>query len=316
MTVMRIGTRASALARAQTQYVADALRSGLGVDVELVDITTAGDRSSALLEQIGGQGVFVGAVREAVTAGEVDIAVHSLKDLPTMPDTRVVLAAIPPREDPRDAVVARDGLTLDSLGAGARVGTGSPRRAAQIRALGLDLDVVPVRGNVGTRIGKVSTGELDAVVLARAGLVRVGSEDQITENLDPSRVLPAPGQGALAVEVSADAEQLAAEVAGILDDVDTRYSVTAERAVLHTLQAGCSAPVGALAAVQPTGDSSGPVLNLSGVVAAVDGGRLVRLTESGPATDANELGVRLAQTMLDEGAAELMQAEPITKGVS
>ncbi|MCW2501230.1 MAG: porphobilinogen deaminase, partial [Frankiales bacterium] len=199
MTALRLGTRASALALTQSGHVADALRA-LGHDVELVHITTHGDTSSAAIAQLGGTGVFVTALRDALLAGEVDLAVHSYKDLPTAPADGLVIAAVPPRQDARDALVARDGLTLGELPTGARVGTGSPRRTAQLRALGMGLEVVPVRGNVDTRIGRVAPGDLDAVVLARAGLARLGRLDEVTETLDPLQVLPAPAQGALAVE--------------------------------------------------------------------------------------------------------------------
>ncbi len=247
---VRIGTRSSALATMQARLVADALTARSGRPVELVPITTQGDVSRESLVQIGGTGVFVSALRDALLAGEVDVAVHSLKDLPTADPAGLALAAVPTREDPRDALVARDGLTLGELPAGSRIGTGSPRRTAQLRALGLDLDVVPVRGNVDTRLRLVADGDLDAVVLARAGLARLGRLDAVTEVIDPIQMLPAPGQGALAVECrssdgtgSRDADLL--DLLSGLDDAATRYAVTAERTLLATLQAGCSAPVGA-----------------------------------------------------------------------
>ncbi|MFZ0141180.1 MAG: hydroxymethylbilane synthase, partial [Aeromicrobium sp.] len=196
--MIRIGTRASALATTQSQQVATRLSEMHGVDVELVTISTEGDRSDAPLVSIGGAGVFVAALREAVASGEVDLAVHSLKDLPTTPEPGLHLPAIPVREDPRDVLVARDGLTLGELPQGSRVGTGSPRRAAQINALGLGVEVVEIRGNVDTRLGKVASGEYDAVVLANAGLLRLGRAAEATEVLDPIQMLPAPGQGALA----------------------------------------------------------------------------------------------------------------------
>ena len=306
MTTIRIGTRASALARAQSSLVADALSAAMGVPVELVNVMSEGDTSSRPLTEIGGQGVFVGAVREALVAGEVDVVVHSLKDLPTGEDDRIRLAAVPVRGDVRDALVARDGLTLGELPVGSRVGTGSPRRAAQLRALGLGLDVVPIRGNVGTRIGRVGPTDLDGVVLARAGLVRLGREDEITETLDPIQMLPAPGQGALAVEVAAAADTgLAEQVAAALDDPSTRAAVTAERELLRVLEAGCSAPIGALAEVAE-GDE-GPEIWLRGVVAALDGSHLVRLSAAGSAEEPTEVGRRLAQELLAEGVADLMQ---------
>jgi hydroxymethylbilane synthase len=301
VTALRLGTRASTLALTQSGHVADALRA-LGHEVELVHITTEGDRSSAAITQLGATGVFVNALREALLAKDIDLAVHSYKDLPTAPADGLAIAAVPLRADARDALVARDGLTLGELPAGARIGTGSPRRTAQLRALGLDLDVVPVRGNVDTRLGFVAKGELDGVVLARAGLVRLGREAEITETLDPLQVLPAPAQGALAVECC-DGELV--EVLYALDDPDTRTAVTAERSLLAALEAGCSAPVGALAEVAEDEDGGLEVF-LRGVVAALDGSDAVRLSATGPAAEAHDVGQRLAAELLDLGAASLM----------
>ncbi len=309
MTTLRLGTRSSRLALAQAREVAARLETALGADVELVGVSTAGDRSSSPLTEIGGQGVFVGAVRQSLAAGDVDVAVHSLKDLPTADDARVTVAAVPTRADPRDALVARDNLTLGELPAGSRVGTGSPRRASQLRALGLGLDVVAVRGNVDTRLRMVAEGDVDAVVVARAGLVRLGVEGGVTEILDPLQMLPAPGQGALAVEVAAGNGPLCRAVAAALDDADTRSAVTAERALLNELEAGCSAPVGALADVAAGDD--GPELWLRAVVAAVDGSALVRLSATGRPEDAEAMGRRLARDMLTDGAAELVR-EPVS----
>lgn len=300
MSALRLGTRASALALTQSGHVADALRA-LGHEVELVRITTEGDTSTAAIAQLGSTGVFVNALREALLAKEIDLAVHSYKDLPTAPAEGLSIAAIPPRQDPRDALVARNGLTLGELPGGSRVGTGSPRRAAQLRALGLDLDVVPVRGNVDTRIGYVTKGELDAVVLARAGLVRLGRADVITETLDPLQMLPAPAQGALAVECL-DGDLVA--VLAALDDPDTRTAVVAERSLLAALEAGCSAPVGALAEVAE--DDDGLEVFLRGVVAALDGSDVMRLSATGPAHQARDVGQRLAAELLDLGAADLL----------
>lgn len=304
MTTLRVGTRGSALAMAQSREVAIRLEDRLGVKVELVQVSTDGDRDGRELVDIGGQGVFVGAVRAALGHGRVDVAVHSLKDLPTVPDPRVILAAVPRREDPRDALVARDELTLGELPAGARVGTGSPRRAAQLRALGLGLDVVPIRGNVDSRLRMVSRRELDAIVVAQAGLVRLGRQHEVTESIDPLQMLPAPGQGALAVEVSASAPTLAADIAAVLDDPDARAAVTAERAVLGELEAGCTAPIGALADVA-AGEQQ-IELWLRAVVVAVDGSAFVRLSASGAPSDAEDLGRRLARDLLADGAAELV----------
>ncbi|MBJ7529270.1 MAG: hydroxymethylbilane synthase, partial [Nocardioides sp.] len=247
---VRVGTRRSLLATTQAGTVADLVRDLLGREVVLVEVTTEGDRSQAAgtpLVQSSSTGVFVGALRDALLRGDVDVAVHSLKDLPTYPAAGIALVAVPEREDPRDVVVGRDGLTLGELPVGSRVGTGSPRRAAQLHALGLGLDVVGVRGNVDSRIAKVRAGDVDAVVLARAGLARIHRLEEVSEVLDPLQVLPAPGQGALAVECRAE-DALATDLAA-LDHAPTRAAVEAERAVLATLEGGCSAPLGALADV-------------------------------------------------------------------
>ncbi|MFT4189704.1 MAG: hydroxymethylbilane synthase [Aeromicrobium sp.] len=302
-TPLRLGTRGSQLARTQSGHVADALRALTGREVELVTVSTQGDRSSAPLDQIGGTGVFVAALREALIDGQIDLAVHSLKDLPTAEDPGLVVAAIPPREDPRDVLVARDGLTLGELPVGARVGTGSPRRAAQLNALGLGVQVVPIRGNVDTRLGKVDAGEVDAVVLARAGLARLGRADVATEVLDPLQVLPAPGQGALAVECRSDDTALIELLRG-LDHADTRAAVTAERALLAALEAGCTAPVGALAEVVEGEEH--PELWLRAVVADPAGNPSIRLSATGVPSDAAALGRQLATEMLSEGADQIM----------
>ncbi len=303
--VLRLGTRGSALALTQARGVAAEIETHLHRSVELVEVSTSGDQSTAPLTSLGGTGVFVGALREALLGGEVDVAVHSLKDLPTAATPGICLAAVPVREDARDAVVARDGLTLAELPAGSRVGTGSPRRAAQLNALGLGLEVVGVRGNVDTRVGKVAAGEYDAVVVARAGLARLGRLDAITESIDPLQMLPAPGQGALAIECRSDDVDLVAELAA-LDDPATRAAVTAERAVLATLEAGCSAPVGALAEVVEGDD--GDELWVRAIVLSTDGALAVRQSTSGSPGDALGVGTRLAEQMLADGAADLMEA--------
>jgi hydroxymethylbilane synthase len=312
---LRLGTRGSALALTQSGHVAQALRDR-GVEVELHRVVTTGDTSSAAIAQIGGTGVFVTALREALARGECDLAVHSFKDLPTAPAPGLVVAAVPEREDPRDVLVASGGRTLGELPVGARVGTGSPRRTAQLRGLGLGLDVVPVRGNVDTRIGLVASGALDAVVLARAGLARLGRLDEATEVLDPLQVLPAPAQGALAVECREDDEELVA-LLGQLDHADTRTAVAAERALLEALEAGCTAPVGALALVVE-GEDGGDEVYLRGLVAALDGSDAVRLSATGSPSDARQVGKRLAAELLDLGAADLMTdpVEPAPGGTA
>ncbi|HVE23989.1 MAG TPA: hydroxymethylbilane synthase [Sporichthya sp.] len=315
MSALRLGTRASALATAQSQTIADRVTELTGRQVELVPITTHGDVSTAPLASMGGVGVFVNALREALLAGEIDFAVHSLKDLPTADPTGLVLAAVPQREDPRDALVARDGLTLGELPPGSRVGTGSPRRAAQLRALGFGLEVVEIRGNVDTRLRKVIDGELDGVILARAGLVRLGRAGEITETLDPIQMLPAPGQGALAVECrDPDTDAAAADVFAALrglDDPWTRAVVAAERSLLATLEAGCSAPVGALGEAIEGDPESGEEdeLYLRAIVLTHDGEAAVKLSTTGPLVEAEMLGRKLAAEMLADGADLLMQEE-------
>lgn len=310
---LRLGTRRSKLALAQSGLVADAVSRVTGRSVELVEVTTYGDVSREDLAQIGGTGVFVAALREALLRGEVDFAVHSLKDLPTEQPAALALAAVPAREDVRDVLVARDGLTFRELPDGARVGTGSPRRMAQLNAYardhGMTIETVAIRGNVDTRIGYVRGGELDAVVLAAAGLSRLGRLDDVTDFLSVDTVLPAPGQGALAIECAADNADLVAAL-GELDDPFTRAAVTAERSLLAALEAGCSAPVGALADL-PQGDAQTfKEMRLRGVVGTTDGSTLVQLSTTGPVPETHDqaiqLGRELAAEMLAKGAAGLM----------
>jgi hydroxymethylbilane synthase len=300
---LRLGTRGSALALAQSGGVAATVLAETGCPVELVEIVTRGDASSAAISQLGGTGVFVTALRDALLAGDIDLAVHSYKDLPTAPAPGLHIAAVPQREDPRDALVARDGLLLAELPPGSRIGTGAPRRVAQLRALGLGLEVVPIRGNVDTRLGKVRSGELDAVVLARAGLSRLDRLDEVTEVLDPLQMLPAPAQGALALECRGEERELV-ELLARLDDGTARAAVTAERSLLAALEGGCTAPVGAYAEVAE--GEQGLELFLRGVVAAVDGSDAVRLSATAGLPDAELLGKRLAAEMLEAGAGALL----------
>jgi hydroxymethylbilane synthase len=314
--ILRIGTRGSALALAQTGTVADVLERA-GAKVEIISVSTAGDLSSAPIAEVG-VGVFTSALRAALAGGEVDVAVHSYKDLPTAADPRVALAAVPTREDPRDALVARDGLTLGELPAGSTVGTGSPRRAAQLEALGFGLRVVPLRGNVDTRLRRVTEGALDAVVVARAGLARLGRLDAATEVLDPLQMLPAPAQGALAVECRVDDVDNEHLLQSALDDPVSRATVAAERALLAALEAGCSAPIGALADVVDDLDDSGRVvqrLSLRGVAATGDN-ELIRASAIGETTAAEQLGRALAAELLDLGAAVLSRPGEFGMGSS
>ncbi len=295
---LRLGTRKSPMALAQSRQVADMITRLTGRAVVLTGITTVGDASQAQLTQIGGTGVFVSGLRQRLLTGQVDIAVHSLKDLPTADPDGIVLAAVPPRDDPRDALVAAGGAKLADLPPGARIGTGSPRRAAALLMARPDVRPVPIRGNAGTRLAKVGAGEVAAVVLAYAGLVRIGRLDAVTEVFEPEDMLPAPGQGALAVECAAQRPDLAAALAG-LDDAPSRAAVTAERGLLAALQAGCLAPVGAYAA-------GTEALRLHAIVAAPDGGTALRGSAGGPAAEAEQLGRRVAADLLARGAGMYM----------
>lgn len=294
---LRLGTRRSLMATTQSGLVAARLTELTGRAVELVGVTTFGDVTKANLTQLGGTGVFVSALRDKLIDGEIDFAVHSLKDLPTTQDPRVVIAAIPPRDDPRDALVST--AKLSDLPVGAKVGTGSPRRIAQLRVLRPDLDYVPIRGNADTRIGKVTSGELQGVVLAAAGLGRLGREAEISQIFEVEEMLPAPGQGALAVECRADRADLI-EFLSVLDDARTRAAVTAEREVLNALEAGCAAPVGAYSA------DDGQNLILTAAVVAVDGKRAVRKSTAGTLSAPMDLGRDLAAEMIAEGAGTLI----------
>lgn len=305
---IRVGTRGSLLARTQTQTIVDALIAK-GLPAEPVIIRTAGDDSAAPVAEIG-VGVFTTALRHALHSGDIDVAVHSYKDLPTAPDPGLVIAAVPTREDPRDALVSRDGKVLGELPPGSTVGTSAPRRVAQLRALGLGLEIRPLRGNLDSRLGKVAGGELDAVVVARAGLVRIGRADEVSEAFDPVVLLPAPAQGALAVECRSDDAELVRTLAE-LDDASTRASVDAERAVLAALEAGCTAPIGAIAEVVESLDDDGRIfaeLSLRAAVAAVDGSDVIRASAVGPLERAEQLGRDLAAELLDLGAGDIVNS--------
>ena len=303
---LRIGTRGSLLATTQAGHVATALTEA-GHPAELVIIKTEGDMSSAPVAEIG-VGVFTTAIRVALRNHEVDVAVHPYKDLPTAPEPDLNIAAIPPREDPRDALVSRDNLVLGELPPGSVIGTSSPRRAAQLRALGLGLEIRPLRGNLDSRLGKVAGGELDAVVVARAGLARIGRTEVVSEAFDPVVMLPAPAQGALAVECRGDDAELV-RILAELDDPSTRSAVEAERALLAALEAGCTAPVGAIAEVVESIDDDGHIFNelsLRAGVAAEDGSDVIRASVVGPVDQAVQLGKDLAAELLELGAAELI----------
>jgi hydroxymethylbilane synthase len=301
---LRLGTRGSPLALAQAGQIARQLRERCGRTAVLVTVTTPGDESTAPIERLGTTGVFTTTLREALLRGTVDLVVHSGKDLPTarIPGLRVV--AFPAREDPRDALIWPGGTSLEALPAGARIGTGSPRRAALLRAAGRQLQIVPVRGNVGTRLRKLAGGEVDALVLAMAGLSRLRLLDATVTPLDPALFMPAPAQGVLAVECRTDDSVTAAQL-GLLDHAPTRAAAITERGFMAALGAGCSTPAGALAEVAgPPGAE--PAVRLSGLVAAPDGSSVIRGEMSGAAGDGEALGRRLAQRLLDDGGAALL----------
>lgn len=301
---LRLGTRGSRLALTQSRWVADRIEATTGRRVELVVVRTTGDIDQTRpLVEIGGQGVFTRALDDALLEGSVDLAVHSLKDLPTRFTHGVELAAVPEREDPRDVLIGRSGasVTLDGLPAGARLGTGSLRRQALARAFRPDLDVHPIRGNLDTRIELVDSGAQDAIVLAAAGVRRMGWSARVSEALDLGGWLPAPGQGALAVVVRGDALERHAVWATALDHLPTRAAVEAERAVLHALNAGCQLPVGAL------GLAYGGGLRLRALVASPDGRQLVRADATGDVNNPEALGFEVARKLRDRGADRILK---------
>ncbi|WP_459252987.1 hydroxymethylbilane synthase [Arthrobacter antibioticus] len=327
MTHVKIGTRGSRLALSQSGQITDQLSAVGGFAAELVPIKTDGDILTGPLSQMGGTGVFAAELRSAVLDGRVDVAVHSLKDLPTAAVPGLTLAAVPLRADFRDALCSRDGLSLGQLPQGATVGTGSPRRAAQLLAYRKDLKIVDIRGNVDTRLARVpglpgnpavaavpgKIGDLDAVVLAAAGLSRIDRLDTVTEFLDTEVMLPAPGQGALALEcrsADTDLSEVLGQSLAAVDDNDSRLAVTAERALLARLEAGCSAPVGALA------HRKGSMLYLETVVVSLDGVRSLRLkkaTDGLTTVGATLLGIELAEELLAGGAGDFADLAGPTK---
>lgn len=294
MTALKIGTRGSKLATTQSGHIRDALIAA-GEQAELTIVTTAGDVNMAPVERIG-VGVFTQALREHMARGECDIAVHSFKDLPSASDERFRLI-VPKREDNREALIARDGLTLETLPEGAAVGTSAPRRISQLKAKRPDLDIRPLRGNIDTRMGKVTSGELDAVVLAYAGLSRLGQADRATQVFDPAVIYPAPAQGALAVECRAGDERAEAILNHIVDE-DATACALAERAVLATLEAGCTAPVAAWSTIE------GGLVHLRAGVFAVDGSEQLTFDDTG--SNPRELGVQVARELISRGAEDVI----------
>ena len=294
----KIGTRGSKLATTQAGHVRDWITDN-GTPSELYIVTTEGDINMAPVERIG-VGVFTHALREALHAQECDIAVHSFKDLPTAPDERFHLI-VPKREDNREALIARDGLTLDELPQGAKVGTSAPRRISQLKALRPDLDIRPLRGNIETRMSYVTDGELDAVMLAYAGLVRAGYADRATQVFSPEVLMPAPAQGALAVETNAEDAELVNAINSIAD-AKAGLQAAGERAILRRLEAGCTAPVAATSVIDED------IITVHGGVFALDGSRQAVASETGPLENAYEIGVKVAQALIEQGAFEIIEA--------
>jgi hydroxymethylbilane synthase len=302
---LRIGTRGSPLALWQANHIAERLAQRHGIESQLVRIRTAGDRlQSVAVSQAGasadGKGIFIKELEDALLAGAVDLAVHSMKDVPTEAPAGLTFPAVTRREDVRDCLISRDGRTLENLPPGARIGTSSLRRQAQLRHHRPDLEMADVRGNVDTRLRKLASGEFDAVVLALAGLKRLGVADKVTQVLDTDVMLPAVGQGAIGIETRTD-DRRASELVAALDDAETRACVTAERALLHELQGGCQVPLGAWARL------AGGELHLEAAVFSADGREFVRRDDRGSPGDAYAVGKRLGQVLIGAGADRILR---------
>jgi len=309
VTRLRIGTRGSALALWQANHIADHLKKLHGVESELIRIRTSGDRmqaapvaqiNEAIGAEMGGKGIFIKELEDALLAGTIDLAVHSMKDVPTEIPPGLAFPAITRREDPRDCLISRTGRSLKGLSEGARIGTSSLRRQAQLRHHRSDLDVVNLRGNVDTRLKKLDAKEFDAIVLAIAGVNRLGFAGRISQVLDEGIMLPAVGQGALGIETRANDERTSTLVAA-LDDAESRACVTAERALLHELQGGCQVPLGAWARL--TGDE----LRIEAAVFSADGKDFARREERGTAADPVGVGKRLGRALLEGGADRILR---------
>ncbi|HLW80947.1 MAG TPA: hydroxymethylbilane synthase [Candidatus Acidoferrales bacterium] len=299
--MLRIGTRGSKLALWQAEYIRSRLLRECGVESELVIIKTAGDQfASAAIPDVGGKGIFIREIEDALLERRVDLAVHSMKDVPTETPRGLSFPAIIKREDPRDCLVSRSGAALAELPAGARVGTSSLRRQAQLRYIRGDLQVVDLRGNVDTRLRKLDADEVDAIILARAGLDRLGLSGRVTATLAPEVMLSAVGQGALALEVREDDARVL-EALARFDDPETRAAVTAERALLAELEGGCQVPLGAWARIERG------MLRMDARVLAADGSECIERDASGSPADAEKIGRKLARELLDAGADRLLR---------
>lgn len=302
MTRIRLGTRSSALARWQADWVADRLRDG-GVEVELIPIATTGDRRDEAIKQIGAQGLFTKEIQEALLDDRIDLAVHSLKDLPTDDVQGLALTAVPQRAPVGDVLVSTRYETIDSLPIGAKIGTGSLRRKAQLLNLRPDLDVADIRGNVDTRIAKMESGEYDAILLAEAGLTRLGLDRWLRGRLPLDYILPAIGQGALGLETRSDDEETRGPVIELLDHRATHAAVVAERTMLARLKGGCLAPIAAWAHSDP--ETGGLTINAR--VLSASGHEMLETTEHAHLDEAEALGIKAADALLAQGAAELIE---------
>ncbi len=316
MNRLRIGTRGSSLALWQANHIADLLAQHHGIETELVRIRTAGDRlqsapvaqvNAAIGSESGAKGIFIKELEEALLAGAIDLAVHSMKDVPTEIPRGLAFSAITRREDPRDCLISREGATLKTLAPGARVGTSSLRRQAQLRHHRPDLEAQDLRGNVDTRLKKLDAGEFDAIILAIAGINRLGLSSRITQVLQEDVMLPAVGQGALGIETRAnDADT--SRLAAALDDAETRACITAERALLHELQGGCQVPLGAWAHL-----ADGKIY-IEAAVFSADGREFVRRDTRGALVNSAEVGKRLGQILIGAGADKILRLAGRTVG--
>ena len=301
MKPIRIGTRGSLLAKWQAEFVRKRIFQTTGVEPEIVIVKTTGDNMQQTpFSQIGGKGVFIKELEEALLEEHIDLAVHSVKDVPTDVPSRLCFPAVCRRDDTRDCLISGKGETLDKLRRGARVGTSSLRRQSQLRHLRPDLDVRELRGNVDTRLRKVDSGEYEAIVLAKAGLDRLGMSSRIIEVLSPDVCMPAVGQGAIAVQARIKDEELGDALAP-LDDNETRQSIVAERALLGALQGGCQVPLGAWARFERN------QLTMDAVVCSPDGAHYIRQRATGPTDQPRELGHQLAQMLIDAGAGTILE---------
>ncbi len=299
---LRIGTRGSQLALWQSGWVRDQIvQNQPGIDVELVTIKTTGDKITDVpLAKVGGKGLFVKEIEESLLSGKIDLAVHSMKDMPADLPPGLTIGAVPQRQNPLDVLISEHCCTVDDLPQDARVGTGSLRRSSQLLNYRPDITIEPLRGNIDTRLKKLTSQGLDAIILAAAGLIRLGLAERITSYLDPQMMLPAVGQGALCIENRIDDPELI-PILEFLNDPTTQTAVTAERSFLHRLEGGCQVPIAGFAQVD------GPRVSMTGLVAELDGSRIIRSAVQGQAQEAAALGLKLAETLLSEGADQIME---------